>query len=185
MAPRFSPDDSKVAFAAIRGGVSNIYVMDLASHAMRKITDGLSIDTSPSFSPDGGQIVFNSDRGGSPQLYVMSADGGNVHRISFGAGRYTAPVWSPDSKLIAFVKQQGAQFSIGVMNPDGSGERLLTSSYFADEPTWAPNGRVIMFERKLGDGASRLWTVDVTGRVQKQEPYPASGSDPAWSPLLH
>ena len=185
MAPRFSPDDSKVAFAAIRGGVSNIYVMDLASHAMRKITDGLSIDTSPSFSPDGGQIVFNSDRGGSPQLYVMSADGGNVHRISFGAGRYTAPVWSPDSKLIAFVKQQGAQFSIGVMNPDGSGERLLTSSYFADEPSWAPNGRVIMFERKLGDGASRLWTVDVTGRVQKQEPYPASGSDPAWSPLVH
>ena len=185
MAPRFSPDDGRVAFAAIRGGVSNIYVMDLASHAMRKITDGLSIDTSPSFSPDGGQIVFNSDRGGSPQLYLMSAEGGNVHRISFGAGRYTAPVWSPDGKLIAFVRQQGAQFSIGVMNPDGSGERLLTTSYFADEPTWAPNGRVIMFERKLGDGASRLWTVDVTGRVQKQEPYPASGSDPAWSPLLH
>ncbi len=71
------------------------------------------------------------------------------------------------------------------MAPDGSGERILTTSYFADEPTWAPNGRVIMFERKLADGASRLWTVDVTGRVQRQEPYPVSGSDPAWSPLLH
>jgi TolB protein len=185
MAPRFSPDDSKVAFAAITGGVSNIYVMDLASHAMRKLSDGLSIDTSPSFSPDGRQIVFNSDRGGSPQLYVMGADGSGVRRISFGAGRYTAPVWSPDGKLIAFVKQEGAQFSVGVMNPDGSGERILTTSYFADEPTWAPNGRVIMFERKLGDGGSRLWTVDVTGRVLKQEPYPAGGSDPAWSPLLH
>ena len=185
MAPRFSPDDSKVAFAAITQGVSNIYVMDLASHAMRKLSDGLSIDTSPSFSPDGGQIVFNSDRGGSPQIYVMSADGSNARRISFGAGRYTAPVWSPDGKLIAFVKQEGAQFSVGVMNPDGSGERMLTTSYFADEPTWAPNGRVIMFERKLADGASRLWTVDVTGHVLKQEPYPVSGSDPAWSPLLH
>ena len=185
MAPRFSPDDSRVAFAAIKGGASNIYVMDLASHSMRKITDGLTIDTSPSFSPDGGQIVFNSDRGGSPQLYVMGADGGGVHRISFAAGRYTAPVWSPDGKLIAFVKQEGAQFSIGVMNPDGSGERILTTSYFADEPTWAPNSRVIMFERKLADGASRLWTVDVTGHIQKQEPYPVSGSDPAWSPLLH
>jgi TolB protein len=185
MAPRFSPDDSKVAFAAIKAGVSSIYVMDLASHSLRKVSDGLSIDTSPSFSPDGGQIVFNSDRGGSPQLYVMNADGANVRRISFGAGRYTAPVWSPDGKLIAFVKQEGAQFSIGVMNSDGSGERLLTTSYFADEPTWAPNGRVIMFERKLADGASRLWTVDVTGRVQRQEPYPVAGSDPAWSPLLH
>jgi len=168
MAPRFSPDD-----------------MDLASHALHRLTYGLTIDTSPSFSPDGGQIVFNSDRGGSPELYVMNADGSGVHRISFGAGRYTAPVWSPDGKLIAFVKQEGEQFSIGVMAPDGSGERILTTSYFADEPTWAPNSRVIMFERKLADGASRLWTVDVTGHIERQEPYPASGSDPAWSPLLH
>jgi TolB protein len=185
MAPRFSPDDSKVAFAAEKGGAVNIYVMDLVNHATRRLTDSLAIDTSPSFSPDGGQIVFNSDRGGSPQLYVMSASGGGAHRISFGAGRYNAPVWSPDGKLIAFVKQEGQTFSIGVMNPDGSGERILTSSYFADEPVWAPNGRVIMFERKLADGASRLWTVDLTGHIQKDANYPYSGSDPAWSPLLH
>ena len=185
MAPRFSPDDSKVAFAAEKNGAVNIYVMDLVNHATRKLTDGPAIDTSPSFSPDGGQIVFNSDRGGSPQLYVMNADGGAAHRISFGAGRYTAPVWSPDGKLIAFVKQEGQSFSIGVMAPDGSGEQILTTSYFADEPTWAPNGRVIMFERKLADGASRLWTVDLTGHIQKDANYPYSGSDPAWSPLLH
>jgi TolB protein len=185
MAPRFSPDDRRVAFAAESGGAVNIYVMDLANHAVKRLTDGLSIDTSPSFSPDGGQIVFNSDRGGTPELYEMNAEGANVRRISFGAGRYTAPVWSPDGKLIAFVKQQGPTFSIGVMNPDGGGERILTTSYFADEPTWAPNGRVIMFERKMADGASRLWTVDVTGHIQKEAPYPVSGSDPAWSPLLH
>jgi len=185
MAPRFSPDDSKVAFAAEKGGAVNIYVMDLVNHATRRLTDSLAIDTSPSFSPDGGQIVFNSDRGGSPQLYVMSASGGGAHRISFGSGRYNAPVWSPDGKLIAFVKQEGQTFSIGVMNPDGSGERILTSSYFADEPVWAPNGRVIMFERKLADGASRLWTVDLTGHIQRDANYPYSGSDPAWSPLLH
>ena len=185
MAPRFSPDDSKVAFAAEKNGAVNIYVMDLVNHATRKLTDSLAIDTSPSFSPDGGQIVFNSDRGGSPQIYVMSASGGAAHRISFGSGRYNTPVWSPDGKLIAFVKQEGQSFSIGVMSPDGSGERILTTSYFADEPVWAPNGRVIMFERKLADGASRLWTVDLTGHIQKDANYPYSGSDPAWSPLLH
>jgi TolB protein len=185
MAPRFSPDDSKVAYAAMKDGSSDIYVMDLASHSTRRLTTDLSIDTSPSFSPNGQQIVFNSDRGGSPELYVMGADGSNPHRISFGAGRYTAPVWSPDGSLIAFVKQEGATFEIGVMNPDGSGERSLTSSYFSDEPTWAPNGRVLMFERKISDGESRLWTVDLTGRIQKAAPYPVSASDPAWSPLLH
>lgn len=185
MAPRFSPDDRQVAYAAMKDGYSDIYVMDLTTHATRRLTSDLAIDTSPSFSPDTSQIVFNSDRGGSPQLYVMSADGSNAHRISFGSGRYTAPVWSPDGSLIAFVKQEGGQFSIGVMKPDGSGERLLATSYFADEPTWAPNGRMIMYERKLGDGESRLWMVDLTGHIQKQVPYSGSASDPAWSPSLH
>ncbi len=184
MAPRFSPDDSKVAFAAMKDGNSDIYVMDLGGHTTRRLTTDLAIDTSPSFSPHGDQIVFNSDRGGSPQLYVMNADGSNAHRVSFGSGRYTAPVWSPDGALIAFVKQVGATFQIGVMNPDGGGERILTTSYFADEPAWAPNGRVLIFERKVSDGESRLWTVDLTGRIQKAAPIPVSASDPAWSPLL-
>jgi TolB protein len=134
--------------------------MDLASHAMSRLTTDPSIDTSPSFSPDGGQIVFNSDRGGSPQVYVMNADGSGVHRVSFGGGRYTTPVWSPDGKLIAFTKQEGSSFHIGVMAPDGSGERILTTSQFDEGPTWAPNSRVIMFSREAG--GAHLWTVDVS-----------------------
>jgi TolB protein len=94
-------------------------------------------------------------------------------------------VWSPDGKLIAFVRQEGDRFAICVMNPDGSGERVLTTSYFSDEPTWSPNSRVLMFERKVGEGESRLWTVDLTGHIQKQADYPSAGSDPSWSPLLH
>ena len=52
-------------------------------------------------------------------------------------------------------------------------------------PTWAPNGRVLMFSRETPGGAPRLWSVDVTGRVLQPMPYPGSGSDPAWSPLLN
>jgi TolB protein len=185
-APRFSPDGRKVAFSVEKNGNSDIFVMDLGSHATTRVTSDPAIDTSPSFSPDGGQMVFNSDRGGSPQIYVMNADGSGVHRISFGAGRYTAPVWSPDGKMIAFTKQDGGQFHIGVMRADGSDERILTSSYLDEGPTWAPNSRVIMFFREgRGGGGARLWTVDVTGRVTSEAPYPLSASDPAWSPLLN
>ncbi|HEX2561183.1 Tol-Pal system beta propeller repeat protein TolB [Phenylobacterium sp.] len=184
-APRFSPDGSKVAFSVERGGNSDVYVMDLRSRASRRLTADPSIDTSPAFSPDGSRIVFNSDRGGSPQLYVMNVDGSGVRRISFGSGRYTTPVWSPRGDMIAFTKQQGGQFHIGVMNSDGSGERILTSSYLDEGPTWAPNGRVLMFSRETPGGAPRLWTVDVTGRISAAAPYPYSASDPAWSPLLN
>jgi TolB protein len=184
-APRFSPDGGRVAFAVERGGNSDIYVMNLKSRTSQRLTTDPSIDTSPSFSPDGSRIVFNSDRGGSPQLYVMGADGSGVSRISFGGGRYTSPVWSPAGDFIAFTKQTGGQFHIGVMRPDGSDERLLTTSYLDESPTWAPNGRVLMFSRETPGGGPRLWTVDVTGRILRPAPYPGSGSDPAWSPLLN
>jgi TolB protein len=184
-APRFSPDGGKVVFSVAERGNTDIYVMDLHNRTTRRLTNDPSIDTSPSYSPDGTKITFNSDRGGSPQIYVMNADGSGQHRISFGDGRYTTPVWSPRGDLIAFTKQTGATFHIGVMRPDGSQERLLTTSYLDEGPTWAPNGRVLMFSREAPGTGPRLWTIDVTGRVERPEPYPGSASDPAWSPLLN
>ena len=184
-APRFSPDGSKVAFSVERGGNSDIFVMDLRSRTSSRLTADPSIDTSASFSPDGARIVFNSDRSGSPQLYVMGADGSNPRRITFSPGRYTTPVWSPTGEFIAFTKQVGGEFHIGVMKADGADERILTSSYLDEGPAWAPNGRVLLFSRESADGASKLWSVDVTGRILQPMPYPGAGSDPAWSPLLN
>ncbi|NEX91646.1 Tol-Pal system beta propeller repeat protein TolB [Caulobacter sp. 17J65-9] len=183
-APRFSPDGSKVAFSIERAGNSDIWTMDLRTRARSRLTADPAIDTSPSYSPDGRSIVFNSDRGGSPQLYVMGADGSGARRISYGNGRYSTPVWSPKGDWIAFTKQEGGRFHIGVMKPDGSDERILTSSYFEEGPTWAPNGRYIMFHREAPGVPPRLWIVDVTGRIERQAPYSGSASDPAWSPLL-
>jgi TolB protein len=184
-APRFSPDGTKVAFSVERNGNSDVYVMDLRSRQTQRLTTDPSIDTSPSFSPDGKQVVFNSDRGGSPQIYVMNGDGSGAHRISFGQGRYTTPVWSPRGDFIAFTKQNGNEFHIGVMRPDGSDERILTTSYLDEGPTWAPNGRVLMFFRETPGTGPHLWTVDITGRIEQQAPYPGQASDPAWSPLLN
>jgi TolB protein len=183
-APRFSPDGGKVAFSVDRNGNTDVYVKDLRSQGVTRLTSDPSIDTSPSFSPDGGRLVFNSDRGGAPQIYVMNADGSNQHRISFGSGRYTTPVWSPKGDFIAFTKQTGSTFHIGVMRPDGSDERILTTSYLDEGPTWAPNGRVIMFSRETAGHGPRLYTVDISGRNEQPAPYAMAASDPAWSPLL-
>ncbi|MGE4218897.1 MAG: Tol-Pal system beta propeller repeat protein TolB [Alphaproteobacteria bacterium] len=189
-APRFSPDGNSVLMSYSENGNSDIYTMDLRTRRAQRLTSDASIDTSPSGSPDGRSIVFNSDRGGSPQLYVMDADGGNVRRISFGQGRYSTPVWSPRGDLIAFTKQTGGVFHIGVMRPDGSGERLLSESFLDEAPTWAPNGRVLIFfrqtptdQRGLG-GTSRLYSVDVTGYNLREVITTTDASDPAWSPLV-
>ena len=164
-APRFSPDGQKIIMSLQQGGNANIYVMDLQTRQPQRLTNSPSIDTAPSFSPDGKRIVFETDRTGSKQLFVMNADGSGARQISRGEGRYSTPVWSPRGDLIAFTKQIPGRFLIGVMKPDGSGERILTEGYHNEGPTWAPNGRVLMFFRDSpGAGTGpRLFSVDLTG----------------------
>src|SRR5579871_5097821 len=183
--PRFSPDGQRVIMSLQEGSNSNIFVMDLRSKAMTRLTDTQAIDTSPSYSPDGANICFESDRGGHPQIYVMPAAGGPAQRISFGDGSYSTPVWSPRGDYIAFTKQTPDAFAIGVMKPDGSGERILTSGFHNEGPTFSPNGHVIMFFRDPGGTSGpSLYSIDISGRADQRVPTPNYGSDPAWSPLL-
>lgn len=188
-APRFSPDGKKVVMSMAQDGNSEIYSMDLRTRRTARLTRHPSIDTSPSYAPDGRQIVFTSDRGGAQQIYVMNANGGGVKRISFGRGEYSTPVWSPRGDLIAFTRITGGVFSIGVMRPDGLGERLLTDGFHVEGPTWAPNGRVLMyFREERGNGrtgsTSKLYSIDLTGNNERVVAIPGGGSDPAWSPLV-
>jgi TolB protein len=184
--PRFSPDNRRVVMSLQQGGNSNIFVMDLQSKATTRLTDTAAIDTAPCYSPAGDRICFESDRGGSQQIYIMPATGGPAQRISFGQrGSYSTPVWSPRGDYIAFTRIGEGQFAIGVIKPDGSGERIITEGYHNEGPTWAPNGRVLMFFRDPGGNAGpSLYTVDITGRNEQRIPTPSFASDPAWSPLL-
>jgi TolB protein len=187
--PRFSPDGQRIIMSLQQGGNSNLFVMDLRSKSTTRLTDTPAIDTSPSYSPDGSRICFESDRGGRPQIYVMPANGGGAQRISFGEGSYSTPVWSPRGDYIAFTKMTAGSFGIGVMRPDGSGERLLANGFLVEGPTWAPNGRVLMFFRQQPNAGGRagsvtLNAIDITGRFERQVPTPTDASDPAWSPLI-
>jgi len=186
-APRFSPDGQRIIMSLQEGGGSSIFEMDLRTRQNRRLTSPSDvINTGPCYSPNGDRIVFESDRDGSQQLYVMNADGSGAHRISFGAGRYSTPVWSPRGDYIAFTKQLMGRFLIGVMHPDGSGERILSEGFHNEGPTWAPNGRVLMFFRESQgqNSGPRLMSVDVTGYNERVVETPSFASDPAWSPLL-
>ena len=180
-APRFSPDGNQVVMTMAQRGNSDIYEMDLRSRQVRQLTNNPAIETAPCYSPDGAFIAFESDRGGSQQIYIMRRDGSDVHRITFGKGRYGTPVWSPRGDLIAFTNSYRGQFSIGVMRPDGSAERILAQDYLVEGPTWAPNGRVLMFFRSSSRNpdSAELVSIDLTGRNERILFTSTAASDPA------
>ena len=114
--------------------------------------------------------------------------------LTFGGGGHSKLILeklSSKGKLIAFTKMFKNKFYIGVMAPDGSGERLLAEGYLVEGPTWAPNGRVLMYFKQDApvdnDKSSNvnLYKVDITGFREERILTPSDGSDPAWSPLLN
>ncbi|MDP6218778.1 MAG: Tol-Pal system beta propeller repeat protein TolB [Alphaproteobacteria bacterium] len=190
-APRFGPKGDRLimSWAKDEDGASDIYEMDLRTQEIRQLTNSRAIDTAPSYSPDGKRVVFESNRAGRQQIYTMTSNGKNVQRISYGEGRYATPVWSPRGDIIAFTKMHRGTFYIGVMNIDGTGERLLAEGFLVEGPTWAPNGRVLMYFKQEpftneGDGGeAALYRIDITGYNERRIITPSQASDPAWSPL--
>jgi TolB protein len=198
--PNFSPDGRWLVMSLAKDGTTCIYKMNLATRQLtqltfpRKTSYGGSIDTSPCFSHNGAEIVFTSDREGEGKehIYVMRADGTNVRRISFLEGQYSQPEWSKTrGDLIVFTKRYGGAFYICVSHPDGSGERLLTTGYLTESPTWSPNGRIILFKKEVINGKQQaaiegrvsgyLYQIDLTGRNEKRLPTINQASGPAWS----
>jgi len=184
-----SPDGRKLAMILSRDGNPELYVKDLTTGALTRLSRSRQAESSPCWSPDGSQICFVSDRAGSPQLYLTSVNGGEARRITFGGYR-TEPdwaPWSPDPNApdICFTVRAGRQFQIGVMNSRGGGEAMLTGDgYDNEDPTWAPDGRHIVFTKAVNRRKS-LYILDAfSGRaIELNRNLSVLGDcfTPAWS----
>ncbi|MBY7649560.1 MAG: Tol-Pal system protein TolB [Candidatus Liberibacter europaeus] len=185
--PSFSPNGSSIVMSVQNEEAIDIYVVNLYSNSVSRLTNTLSNNISPSYSPNSSQIVFASDRGGDQQLYIMKSDGSGQRRISHDKeASYFDPSWSPRGDLIAFTKYYEGKFSIGVMKSDGSKERILVTDYNLQTPSWSPNGRYVMFSRKnINDVDSKLYLIDINGKNESLINTPAYASDPHWVPFIN
>ena len=164
----WSPDGSKIALTLSKDGNPDIYIIDAASgRILRRLTNDRAIDTSAAWSPSGREIAFVSDREGGPQIFVMNADGSGQRRVSLNGSYNTTPTWSPrtDERRIAYTTRDGGNFDIVTLNLE-SGEmvRITQNEGTNEEPSFAPNGRVIAFSSARPGGAGiYLANADGTG----------------------
>ncbi|HSB63583.1 MAG TPA: hypothetical protein VLJ18_05420, partial [Thermoanaerobaculia bacterium] len=109
--PALSPDGRRVAYTVstyeMEENRSNadIYLLELAGGAPRRLTTNKASDTSPAFSPDGRRLAFLSKRDGDAvtELYVLPVDGGEPERVTDMPTSVANPKWFPDGKRIAFL----------------------------------------------------------------------------------
>ncbi len=184
-APAWSPDGKTISVTLSRDGASQIYGMDSAGGEPRKLSQSSSIDTEPVYSPDGKSIYFVSDRGGGPQIYRMPAGGesaGRAERVSFTGSYNISPAISPDGRTLAYISRVSGAFKLHVMEMGGQAVAITETT--ADErPSFAPNGKLIMYATKQG-GREALMTTTLDGKIKAR--LGAQGGDirePHWGPF--
>ena len=136
------------------------------------------------------KIVFSSDRAGKQKSYIKGIENtsSKVERITYGKGNYATPVWSPRGDYIALPNPTEKKFFIGLIKTNGKGERLISEGYLTDGPSWSPNGRTLVFFKTVKNNnnkyETKLFTIDITGNLEKELVTPYQASDPDWGPSI-
>ena len=186
-APAFSPDGTRLALTLSgSGGNLDIWLLDLATQGLTRLTDDPAVDTEPAWAPDGKSIYFTSDRAGGPQIYKLDiANPKRVQRISFGSGYVARPRVSWDGTKIAFVTREGSNYRIAVQDLASGTVSVLSHGSLDESPSFAPNGATIIYAGREG-AVGTLQTVSVDGQVtQRLTSSQGELREPAWEPFQH
>ena len=103
----------------LSGRHTYIYIFDIESKKLDRLTKSKWDESSPAWAPDGTRIAFMSNHSDDPdrdpavQLYVAEAKPGAAEKqltpTEVRAGR-SRPEWSPDSKWIAFLEGEDRKY---------------------------------------------------------------------------
>jgi TolB protein len=184
-APAWSPDGHKLALTL--GGSSgnpDIYILDLSTQDLTRITDDPAIDTEPEWAPDGKSLFFTSDRAGSPQIYQIGVNpGARPKRVTFGANYNARPRVSPDGSQLAMVTLDNGNYRIAIQDLARGTVRVLSRGHLDESPSFAPNGATLIYSEREG-GRGSLATVATDGLTGlRLKASQGEVREPAWGPF--
>ena len=186
IAPALSPDGQQLAFASNRGGQWDIYLLDLASGEIDRLTASLAYDSSPSFSPDGLWLAYESFIDDNLEIVIAPIDGSqDAIRLTHYLGVDSSPAWSPKGRQVAFVSTRGGRNHIWIADLDKTGDdRFLELSRSfeatAKHPVWSSDGRYLAWAAVTDQGLHKIYLWDSQGDDLIREV--GMGDWPAFSP---
>lgn len=155
--PAWSPDGKRIAYSSDKAGTEDLYVMDVASGAEKRVTalDG-SAEVSAVWSADGKMLAYQDEAGAT---YTVDLESGARKRVTGPLFAPSKPSWSANGKTIAIgaLKPYTRRFREGtsqILTVDvASGRQTFTepapfaslSTRGEDGPIYSPDGKSVAF----------------------------------------
>ena len=183
LAPRFSPDGSRIIYTSYETGFPQVTVLDVASLQRRPVGEaGQNMSFAPRFSPDGRRVVYSAEVSGNTDLYALDLTTGATTRLTTAPSIETAPSFSPDASQIVFESDRSGAPQLYVM-PAGGGEgtRISYGEGRYGTPVWSPRGDLIAFT-KQNAGRFHIGVMRTDGSRERLLTGAFLDEGPTWAP---
>lgn len=177
-APRWSPNGESIVVVGMASSGPKVFVIPAGGGEPVTVATGRIVPAAAEWATDGKIIVIGDSPGTSNQSFILDRDGSNVRPFR----RDSVMAATRDSSTLLFESARGGLSAIAAMDRRRTAARLLTTGFWAEQPTISPDGRTIVFEKRVDPDnmlASSVVTMRLDGGNQKDI---ASGTDPSWSP---
>jgi WD40-like Beta Propeller Repeat len=181
LSPQWSPDGDRVAFSALSdSGVSDLYVLELRSGTLTRVTADVYEDLDPTWLPNGMSLVFASDRGpfgadGARNLYRVELSG-EISPLTSGAWTDESPRWDPRTSRILFTSDRAGASDLYSIDTLGIGRRETSLAGGVFDPAPLPDDDRVLVSA-YADRSWSLYAVQTNGSADSSftlAPVPAT-----------
>jgi TolB protein len=183
--PAASLDGRWIAFSSNREGQWDLYLLELPTGSIRRLTDTPGFEGSPTWSPDGMWLACETYYDGNYNIWVIPVVGDQAPiQLTSNPAADISPAWDPNGRRIAFVSYRDGNseiFLADLENPDDRFQNLSNTPDIAEsDPTFSPDGSKLSFTAR-SDGVQLIMIIDLEdpSRVPIKV---GPGAEPAWSP---